>query len=77
MAADVAAAGRSPATRRAGAAGRGLRAWQVLGVVGLHAVGETRLILTCGLPGSGKTTLATRLENGQQILPVDGQQAPR
>ncbi len=26
-----------------------------------QAVSETRLILTCGLPGSGKTTLATRL----------------
>ncbi len=27
----------------------------------LHAVSETRLLLTCGLPGAGKTTLATRL----------------
>jgi len=30
-------------------------------VLGLHAVSEARLILTCGLPGTGKTTLATRL----------------
>ena len=28
---------------------------------GLRAVSETRLILTCGLPGSGKTTLARQL----------------
>ena len=27
----------------------------------LPAVSETRLLLTCGLPGAGKTTLATRL----------------
>lgn len=26
-----------------------------------HIVGETRLILTCGLPGAGKTTRATEL----------------
>src|SRR3954452_2554005 len=31
------------------------------GTAGMSAVSEPRLILTCGLPGAGKTTLATRL----------------
>src|SRR3984957_13764271 len=34
---------------------------QIAGLLDLHAVSETRLILTCGLPGAGKTTLATQL----------------
>ena len=33
----------------------------MLGVLGLCAMSETRLILTCGLPGAGKTTLASQL----------------
>jgi len=34
---------------------------RISGLLDLAAVSETRLILTCGLPGSGKTTLATEL----------------
>jgi predicted kinase len=39
----------------------------------LDAVNETRLMLTCGLPGAGKTTLATRLaaERGAVRLTKD------
>jgi signal recognition particle GTPase len=34
----------------------------------LHAVSETRLILTCGSPGAGKTTLATRLATQRRAV---------
>lgn len=48
---------------------------QLAGVLGLglHAVREIRLILTCGLPGAGKTALATQLasERGAVRLTKD------
>lgn len=46
---------------------------QVAGLLDLHAVSETRLILTCGLPGAGKTTRATQLasERGAVRLTKD------
>ena len=34
----------------------------------LLAVSETRLILTCGLPGAGKTTLATQLASERSAV---------
>jgi predicted kinase len=34
----------------------------------LNAVSETRLLLTCGLPGAGKTTLATRLATERRAV---------
>lgn len=34
----------------------------------LQAVSETRLILTCGLPGAGKTELATRLASERRAV---------
>ena len=49
------------------------RAWPAIHVLGLRLVRDTRLILTCGLPGAGKTTLATRLaaERGAVRLTKD------
>src|SRR4051812_28656341 len=37
-------------------------------VLDSHAVSDTRLMLTCGLPGAGKTTLATRLAESRTAV---------
>lgn len=41
---------------------------QIARLLDLHAVGETRLILTCGLPGAGKTRLATQLASERSAV---------
>jgi hypothetical protein len=41
---------------------------QIAGLLDLHTVSETRLILTCGLPGAGKTTLATQLASKRSAV---------
>jgi predicted kinase len=41
---------------------------QMAGLLDLDVVGETRLILTCGLPGAGKTTVATRLASERSAV---------
>jgi predicted kinase len=40
----------------------------IAGLLDLYNVSETRLILTCGLPGAGKTTLATQLASERRAV---------
>jgi predicted kinase len=41
---------------------------KIEGLLDLQVVSETRLILTCGLPGAGKTTLATKLASERSAI---------
>jgi predicted kinase len=42
--------------------------WEIAGLLDYDTASEARLILTCGLPGSGKTTLARHLAADRNAL---------